>query len=383
VGIGAKIVYLDYAAATPVDRKVLAAMQPFFSDQFYNPSALYGGARSAKAALEAARHSVGRSIGARPSEITFTAGGTESANLAVEGILQAHPNSNLVISAVEHEAVREAALKYDVQICKVDQKARVAIADLKQLITDKTVLVSVMYANNEVGTVQPIKDIVELVATIRMDRKSRGVKKPLYVHIDACQAPNYLDINIARLGVDLMTLNGGKIYGPKQSGVLYHRIGVDLNPQIVGGGQEYGLRSGTENVAFAVGFALALEQAVSKRNEAGKSMQKIARSFIEGLETRFSAHLNGHAKLRLPNNIHVTFPGIDNERALFSLDEQGIWAAAGSACSASNDDVSHVLTAMGVSAKDAQSSIRFSLGRHTTLEELGVVLDALEIALKA
>jgi len=378
-----KNIYLDYAAATPVDAAVLNAMLPYFTTEFHNPSALYAGARQVKEALEEARQSVARSIGARPSEVVFTAGGTESSNLAVHGVMRKHPGKKIMISAIEHDAVTRPSADYSCDTIPVDSRGVVDVESLKKNITDDHVLVSVMYANNEIGTVQPIKEIADVVAAIRTQRKERDIKTPLYLHTDACQAPNYLDIHTARLNVDLMTLNGGKIYGPKQSGVLYIRTGTLVDPIISGGGQEFGIRSGTENVAFAVGFAKALENAIAKRNTSVKKVRLLANRLQIELETRYGGIVNGHNKLRLPNNVHVTFPGIDNERVLFALDEVGICAAAGSACSASKEEVSSVLKAIGLSDKQAQSSIRFSLGKHTTDEEIDAVIPALKKALIA
>ncbi len=376
-------IYLDYAAATPVDDLVLQAMLPYFSDTFYNPSALYRGARDASRALSDARHRVSQTIGCRPSEVIFTAGGTESANLAISGVMSAFPGAEIVVSAIEHEAVLRPAERYSYQECPVDARGVLNVDGLKDSITDNTVLVSVMYANNEVGTVEPISDVVRLVAQIRADRLKRSVDLPLYVHTDACQAPLYLDCSVARLGVDLMTLNGGKMHGPKQSGVLYVRTGVRLSPQLLGGGQEFGYRSGTENVAFAVGFAAALERAQADHKQVARSLRELSGYFIGRLESEYGAVLHGNRKRRLPNNVHVTFSGCDNERVLFSLDEQGIYAAAGSACSASNDEVSHVLSAMGLAEADARSSIRFTLGKPTTKEDIDQVIEKLQSALKA
>lgn len=378
-----KAIYLDYAAATPVDKRVLAEMMPFFADNYYNPSALYLGAREAKSALENARASVSSAIGARPSEIIFTAGGTESANLAVKGVMDKYPEGELIISAIEHDAVLKTAQKYNHKSAPVSEKGLIDILKLEELITDKTVLISVMYANNEVGTVQPIRDIAQLVMKIRNLRKSKNNKTPLYFHTDACQAPLYLDINVARLGVDLMTLNGGKIYGPKQSGILYARAGVVIRPQIVGGGQENGFRSGTENVSACVGFAKALELTFRNKPTLNRDISTLSKYFSGELESRFGAVINGHPKLKLPNNVHATFNGADNERMLFSLDSQGVYVSIGSACSASSEEPSHVLKAMGKSETDARSSLRFSLGRETTKEELDRVLGSIEIAIKA
>lgn len=378
-----KPIYLDYAAATPLDEDVFLAMRSFYSENFYNPSALYTGAREAKKALESARESVSQTVGCRPSEIVFTAGGTESANLAIKGVIEASPQANCVVSAVEHEAVLAPARQLSARICPVDGFGRVLTTELKKLIDDNTVLLSVMYANNEVGTVQPVTEIVALADSIRKDRRRRNIDLPLYVHTDAAQAALYLNCSVSHLGVDLMTLNGGKMYGPKQSGILYIRTGTRISPQIVGGGQEWGIRSGTENVAQAVGFSHALKKAQASYKQRGKDVGALSDYFINNLEQRFSAVRNGHPKKRLPNNVHVIFPGHDNERILFSLDDQGVWAATGSACSASSEEVSHVLSAMGVSAEDARASLRFTLGVHTTKDEIDRALFAIEIALKS
>ena len=374
-------IYLDYAAATPVDTVVLRLMQPFFSEQFYNPSAHYGPARGARAALEDARASVASSLGARPSEITFTAGGTESANLAIAGVMQANPGKKLVVSAIEHAAVLEPAKQYNANVCPVDTHGIVDVAALESTIDDDTVLVSVMYANNEIGSVQPLADIVKIIKQVRDNRTERRIKTPLYIHTDAAQAPLYLDCNVARLGVDLMTLNGGKMYGPKQSGILYHHARVRLQPLIRGGGQELGVRSGTENVAFAVGFAASLQRAVNEHKQEARRISQLADSFCKRLIADYGAELHGHPKRRLPNNVHVSFPNTDNERILFALDDMGVYAASGSACQASSDEPSHVLRALGVDDATARSSIRFTIGRGTTENELEVVIGLLKTAL--
>jgi cysteine desulfurase len=378
-----KPIYLDYAAATPMSQAVIDAMAPFASDVFYNPSATYTGAREAKSALDNARNSVSQSLGARPSEIIFTAGGTESDNLAIFGVAGAFPNGNIITTTIEHDAVLNAAKQLSAKLISVDKSGIANVEELESKINDQTVLISVMYANNEIGTVQPINAVVELVKKVRKVRKLSGNNMPLYVHTDACQAPLYLDINVARLGVDLMTLNGGKIYGPKQSGILYHRSGVILEPRILGGGQEFGYRSGTENVAACVGFAKALELSLINKKENSKRVKDLAQSFMAELEKRFGAVINGNRKLRLPNNIHATFPNCDNERVIFSLDNQGVFVAAGSACSASNEQSSHVLLAIGLSDQDARSSIRFTLGLETTKQDLDDTLKFLQTALHA
>ena len=366
--------YFDNAAATPMLPKVLAAMQPFFSEKFYNPSAIYLAAQDVKASLDNARWLVAQNIGAKPTEIIFTAGGTEANNLAITGVMAKNPDGELIVSAIEHDSVLIPAKNYNLKIANVDEKGIVDVSALAKLINNKTVLISVMMANNEIGALQPIKDIVELVAKIRKERQKGGNKTPLYVHTDACQAVNYCDINIARLGVDLMTFNGGKIYGPKQSGVLFKKIGVNLQPLIYGGGQEYSLRSGTENVAQCIGFATAFEQAKSNAKSESKRLSKIRDEAISELLKSSKITLNGpKGNRRLANNINITINGVDNERLLMQLDEQGFIVATGSACSASNDEPSHVLKAIGLSGAQAQSTIRITLGRSTTKDSCALL----------
>ncbi len=372
-------IYLDHAAATPLDTTVLAAMEPFFSDVFYNPSAIYQAARDTHRSIESARSDVARLLGARPSEVIFTAGGSESDNMAIHGIMRRYTTGNVVVSAIEHDAVLAPARRYDHRIAAVGPDGMTDLQQLATSIDDATVLVSIMYANNEIGTVQPIAKISQLVREVRSRRREQGNDMPLFFHTDACQAANYLDVHVSRLGVDLLTLNGGKVYGPKQSGALYIKGGLQLEPLIDGGGQERGLRSGTENVAGCVGLAVALEQAQAMRAREVQRLQQLQKSFLMAVEKQIPlAVIQGSRKHRLPNNIHLSLPGYDNERLLYQLDDIGIQAAAGSACSASDDTPSHVLKAIGLSDSDARSSLRFTMGRSTTEEQVGQTVDALE-----
>lgn len=370
--------YFDYAAATPMDPAVLAAMQPYFSDKFYNPSALYLAAKGVAKDVAEARASVARQLGVRPAEIIFTAGGTEANNLAINGVMRQHPDGNVVVSAVEHESVLKPAHQYDYKEAPVDARGQVDIEKLVGLIDDQTVLVSVMYANNEVGTVQHIATIGQRLQDIKKARQTAGNDTPLYFHTDACQAANYLHIQPSRLGVDLMTLNGGKIYGPKQTGLLYVEAHVMLAAQVLGGGQERGMRSGTENVAGVIGLAKALDETAAMRSEEARRLQGLQKQFMSLLEEKIpSVVVNGDRNHRLPNNIHITIPGQDNERLIMALDEAGIMAAAGSACSASNEEPSHVLRAMGLSDAEAQASLRFTMGRDTTDEAVQKAVETL------
>ena len=373
------MIYLDHAAATPLDPAVLNAMQPYLSDRFYNPSATYLPAQEVRAVLNEARGRVAHWLGARPTEVIFTAGGTEANNLAIQGVLRKFPNCSVLVSSIEHDSVLKTAEKFNCSVALVTEQGRVELEKLRAQITDEPVLVSIMYANNEVGTIQPIRDVADIVREIRENRRKAGNVTPLYLHTDACQAVNYLDLQAARLGVDMMTLNGGKIYGPKQSGILYVASYVELEPLIYGGGQERGLRSGTENVAGAVGFAAALNAAQSIRKEETYRLSELQHyAYKQILEKLRSVVVNGDTKHRLPNNLHITLPGTDNERVLLQLESAGILTAAGSACSASSDTPSHVLRAMGIADKDARSSLRITMGRSTTQQDIDALVKALE-----
>ncbi len=366
-----KKIYLDYAAATPMDARVLKAMEPYFTKHFYNPSSLYLDARDAAKDIAGSRASVANWLGSRPGEIIFTAGGTEANNLAINGVMESFPEANLLVSSIEHESVLKPAEKSKARQIPVDGQGLVILKTLEKLVDEKTVLISIMYANNEIGTIEPIKKISAIISKIRKSRLSKGNSLPLYLHTDACQAGNYLDLHTSRLGVDLMTINAGKIYGPKQTGALYVRAGTQLKSQIKGGGQEFGIRSGTENIAGIVGFAVALDLVQQNRQQEAARLQNLQNTFMALIKTLLpQAEINGSLKHRLPNNIHITIPGSDNERLIMELDEKGIQAAAGSACSASKDEPSHVLAAIGLSDEAARSSLRLTMGKFTTEAEV-------------
>lgn len=378
------MIYLDYAAATPMDKRVKLAMEPFFSSHFANPSAItYSAGREAKESLMVARSSVALHLGAKPTEIVFTSGGTEANNLAIQGILNSFPKTNLVISPIEHPSLYEPASKYRHKICQVDSRGQVDLDSIEKLIDDKTVLVSVMLVNHEIGTIQPISKVAKLVNSISQQRRSKGNYLPLYLHTDACQATNYLDLHVSKLGVDLMTINGSKIYGPKQSGLLWVKTGVKLSPLIYGGGQEHGLRSGTENLPSIAGFAEAMTLTSDMRRKEAKRLEELRDNFISGLlKLKSGTTLNGSATKRIANNIHISIPGIDNEWLLIKMDEAGIAAAAGSACSASDETPSSVLRALGLNDTSSRQSVRFSLGRQTTRAELVKCLKVLATLIK-
>ena len=363
--------YFDYAAATPIDKRVLMAMEPYFSDDFYNPSAAYSDARRVRADYQAAKHRLAQAIGAKPAEIIMTAGATESINLAINQSQVTRVKSQVLVTAIEHLAVLKAAQAVGAKILPVDESGRVNIEDIKKAITNDTILISVGYANNEIGTVQPIREIANLVSEIRANRFERGVKTPIYLHTDASQAAGHLDINVARLDVDMMTLNAGKCYGPKQVGCLYVRAGIELSPMVYGGGQEMGLRSGTENVVGTIGFATALEIAEKKRKSEAKRLEELRKDLEKFVISEIKEiSINGHKKYRLPNILNFSVAGLDAERAVFALDQHGIQVATGSACAANKSARSHVLTAIGLDDKSADGSIRISMGRGTTKSQI-------------
>lgn len=366
-----KFVYLDYAASTPLDTEVLKAMKPYLADKFHNPSATYLAGRAVREDLNEARATIAGWLGARPAEVYFTAGATEANNLAVQGLMRRFPDGEELVSAIEHDSVVAPAELFKCDKIASTPKGIVDLNDLRQKISDKTVLVSVMLVNNELGTVQPLREIAAIVAEARQKRLKANNRLPIYLHTDAAQAANYLDLHTSRLGVDMMSLNGSKIYGPKQTGVLFVKAPLQLQPLIVGGGQERNMRSGTENVAGFIGLAKALDMAQKSREKESKRIRELRDLFAaQLLEVVPTAQINGSAKHQAPHILHVTFPGVDNERLMMELDEHAVQAAVGSACSASSTEPSHVLSAIGMSDKDAHASLRFSLGRWTTKKDI-------------
>lgn len=355
--------YLDHAAATPLDERVFAVMVPYLKEHFYNPSAAYDGGRNIRQAVDRARHDLAMTIGAKPSEIIMTAGATESINLAIHGVMRQY-GGLLVTTKIEHPAVLRAAEHYKATYAHVDGNGYVSAEHLRSLIDDQTSLVTIGYANNELGTVQSLRTIADIVADIRQSRQKRRMTRPLFLHTDASQAAGSLDVSVSRLGVDLMTLNAGKCYGPKQVGLLWSRSEVQMVPLIDGGGQERGLRSGTENVAGIVGFARALTLAEELRKEETYRLRKMRDHIEHQLVEAFpDIVINSHRKRRLPHHLHVSLAGLDGERAVFALDMAGIQAATGSACAANKGTRSHVLSAVGMADQLADGSLRLTFGR--------------------
>jgi len=356
--VNTPLYYLDHAAATPLDNRVMTAMQPFFSDFFYNPSAPYSPAIEVRHAYEEAKTTIARAIGAKGDELIMTAGATESINLAFNSVA-----GHAITANIEHHAVLEAAKRRDHTIVVADERGLVSAQRIKEAIRPDTQLVSVALANNELGTIQPLRDIAEVVRTERASRLEKGDHTPIYLHSDASQGVGQLDVTVARLGVDLLTLNAAKIYGPKQVGVLWSATHVLLQPQIVGGGQERGIRSGTENVAGVVGFAKAIELAAGHRKFESDRLGSLRDSLQKTLQKAFStAVVSGHQKHRLAGHLHISFPGLDAERVLFALENRGVLVATGSACAANQGTRSHVLMAIGLAPDVADGSLRLTLG---------------------
>jgi len=371
-------VYLDYAATTYIDPRILQKMRPYLTTGFGNASSLYSLGRQAKTAIEKARIDVAKILGALPEEIIFTGSGTESVNLAISGIAKKYKNqgNHIIISKIEHKAVLESAKKlkkegFTITYLSVDSKGIVNLKELKKALNKKTILVSIMYANNETGTIQPIKEISQIVKKFRKHNLL-----PAF-HTDACQAAGALNLKINNLGADLLTLNGSKIYGPKGTGCLYINKNYKIEPLIVGGTQEMGLRAGTENTALIVGFAEALRLAEKLRKESQR-LKNLRNYFIKKILKNVPySRLNGHAQKRLPNNVNLSFKGIEGEALVLKLDQRGIAASTGSACTSSELTPSHVLLALGLPEDLAHGSLRMTLGRKTTKKDLNYVLKIL------
>lgn len=375
-------VYLDHAATTYLDPRVRKAMEPFWEDNFGNPSSLYRTGRKAKQVLDEARATIARLLNCQITELIFTAGGTESDNLAILGVAKAWEESELyrlkragepqiltkkrhiITSAIEHHAVLYACEYlekdgYEVTYLPVDADGLVNAEDVRAALRDDTLLVTIMYANNEIGTIQPIKEIAAICK-----------EKKVYFHTDACQAAGALSLDVQELGVNLMTINGSKIYGPKGIGLLYIRQGVKIKPLIYGGGQEKNIRSGTENLPAIVGFAKALELMNYEKETENKRLTELRDYFIKELLKIPKTRLNGHATKRLPNNVNVSILDIEGEAFILYVDEFGIACATGSACDSATLDPSHVILSLGVPYEFAHSSIRFTLGKRTSKNDL-------------
>jgi len=374
--------YLDYAATTPLHPQVREAMLPYLDERFGNPSATYGLARQAGRTIDDARRTVARLLGCRANEIIFTSGGTESINGAIKGAAFAQQlarvGNHIVTSAIEHHAVLHSCqylekFGFEVTYLPVDRDGLVDPGDAARAVTEQTVLVSVMTANNEVGTIEPVAEIAKAVR-----ERARQLGRHIPVHTDAVQAANALSLNVDELSVDLLSLSSHKFYGPKGAGVLYLRRGTPFLPQQSGGGQERQRRAGTENVAAIVGTARALELAQQGRDAYAKACRRLQERLLEGIAARMpDAQLNGHRERRLPNNVNVSFAGADARVMLRLLDEAGIAASAGSACNEETLEPSHVLLAMDVPLQRAVGTLRFAVSPETTDADIDRLLAVL------
>jgi len=365
-----KTIYLDNAATTPVDERVFLAMKPYFSEKYGNASSLHQKGQEAKMALEESRETIAKSIGAKPDEIIFTSGGTESNNLAIKGLAFAYPEKkHIIISKIEHDCVLNVckwleSRRYKVTYLNVDSEGFVDLKQLEKAITPETLLVSIIHGNNEIGTIQNLEAIGKIC-------RVRGV----YFHTDACQSYTKTELNVKKQNLDLVTLNAHKIHGPKGVGALYLREGIKITPIAHGGGHEKNKRSGTENISGVVGFAEAVKIA---NPENIKKMNKLRDKLISGLEKISGSKLNGpKGEKRLANNVNFSFKGVEGESVGGYLDAEGICSSTGSACSSKSLEPSHVLLAIGLKPEQAHGSLRLSLSKFNTEEEINSVLEKL------
>ncbi|NFT06757.1 MULTISPECIES: cysteine desulfurase NifS [Clostridium] len=367
-------VYMDYAATTYVKPEVLEEMLPYFTKNFGNPSSFYEISRITKMAIDEARAKVAKALNCETSEVYFTGGGSEADNWAIKGIASAHKNkgNHIITTKVEHHAVLHTCqylekLGFEVTYLDVDEEGFINIEDLKNAITDKTILVSIMFANNEIGTIQPIKEIGEICK-----------EKNVYFHTDAVQAIGNAPIDVKEMNIDMLSLAGHKIYGPKGIGVLYIKKGIRIENLIHGGGQERTRRAGTENIASIVGLGKAIELATANLEEHIKTMSELRDRLIDGLLEIPYSHLNGpRGDKRLPGNVNVRFRFIEGESILLSLDFEGICASSGSACTSGSLDPSHVLLAIGLPHEEAHGSLRLTLGDGSNIEDVDYVIETL------
>ena len=369
-----KQIYLDYAATTPTHPEVAKAMAPYFTDAFGNPSTLYSYGQEAKGAIEEARVKVAGLIGAQDEEIVFTSGGTEADNFALKGVAYANEKrgNHIITTPIEHHAVIETCKflerrGFRVTYLPVDGYGLVDPDDARRAITDKTILISVMHANNEIGIIEPIAEIGRIA-------KEAGI----YFHTDAVQTAGHIPVDVNKLGVDLLSMSSHKIYGPKGTGALYIRKGTKLLALMHGGEQERRRRAGTENIPAIVGLGKAVELARQEMSGEVVRLTYLRDQLIKGLLKRIDhIHLNGHSQTRLPNNVNVSVDFVEGESMVLNLDLEGICASTGSACSSSSLEPSHALLATGLSPEQAHGSLRFTLGKWTTEEEISRVLEVL------
>ncbi len=376
-------VYLDHAATAPLSKKALGAMLPYLENQYGNPSSFHLVGKHAKDAVSLAREQVARAVGARPDEVIFTSGGTEANSLALLGAARQYApmGKHIITTTVEHASIIET-LEYlenkegfEITVLPVDRDGKVSTEAITKALRPDTVLVSVILANNEIGTINDIQAVGRVIAAYKKEQASA---LPL-LHTDACQALQYMAIDADALHVDLLTVNAAKVYGPKGTGALFVRRGVKLRPLQFGGSQEFGRRPGTENVAGIVGFAAAVVEAQEMREAESSRVEALREQLIEGIQKSISKiRLNGHRTDRLPNNVNISFMDLEGEALTLYMDAKGIYVSTGSACTSASLDPSHVILALGLPYEVAHGSIRFTLGRQTTKEDIDYVLEVLQ-----
>lgn len=377
-------IYLDHAATTYVAKEIYQAMRPYFGKIYGNPSSLHQEGRKARYAIYLARKKIAEILNCQPAELIFTGSGTESCNLGVFGssFAKFKEGNHLITSQIEHHAVLRPFQKlekngFEVSYLQVYRDGIIKVSDLKEAIKPETIFISIMYANNEIGTIQPIIKIGNFLKEINQERVKKRLPKILF-HTDACQAAGFLDLNVQKLGVDLLTINASKIYGPKGAGLLFIKKGTKIDPQILGGDQEKGLRSGTENLAGIVGLSKAFEVSQKNREKESKRLKVLRDYLIFQIMRKIpNVFLNGDAKKRLPNNVNISILDIEGEAALLWLDRHGICAATGSACDSQSLEPSHVILALGRPYEFAHGSLRFSLGRKTRKKDINYLLKVL------
>lgn len=367
-------VYMDHSATTPMDQEIAQSMLKYMVEDFGNPSSIHAFGRDARRVVEDARERVATALGANPAEIIFTSGGTEADNMAILGVATANckKGNHIITSTIEHHAVLDTCKHlekngFTVTYIPVDETGRVRVADVAKAITNNTIMISIMHANNEVGTIQPIAEIGKLA-------KAKGV----YFHVDAVQSMGKIPVNVEDLNVDLLSLSAHKIYGPKGVGCLYVRKGLRITPITHGGSQERKRRAGTENVPGIVGFGLAMEKAVQDMAAESLRLTKMRDRLIKGILERLDyTQLNGHPTERLPNNVNFSFKFIEGESLLLMLDMKGVAGSSGSACTSGSLDPSHVLLAMGIPHEVAHGSLRLSLGKVNSEQDVDYILEVL------
>jgi len=372
-------VYLDYAATTPIRPEVFQAMEPYLTKEFGNPSSIHHFGKQARIAIEEAREKIAKALGAKNEEIIFTSGGTESNNMALKGVAYAlsDKGKHIITSSIEHHAILEPChflekLGFEITYLPVDKEGFIDPDSLRKAIRKDTILISIMHANNEIGTIEPIEELTKIAREYE-----------IYFHTDAVQTVGHIPVNVDKLGVDLLSISAHKFYGPKGIGALYIRKGTKIHPLIHGGEQEQRKRAGTENVAGIVGMGKAIEISILELDNERERLINLRDYFIKEVEKRIEeVYLNGPREIRLPNNINFSFAYIEGESILLNLDLEGIAVSTGSACSSASLEPSHILSAIGLPIELAHSAVRFTLGHYTTKEDLDYTLEVLEKTVK-